>query len=160
MITGMQHSSFTVSNLEEAIHFFRDLLGFEATIIREVKGERMEKLHKIPGASLRICNIITPGNGHIELLEFTNPKGKKIDLTTCNHGVAHIAFLVDDIQKTYEELSAKGVNFNCPPLPITAGELKGWNGCYLRGLDGITFELMEPPKGVETHPVTGFIVNK
>ena len=159
MAITIQHFSFTVSNMKEALHFFCDLLGFKATPVREVKGERMEKLHQLPNASLLISNIITPGNGHIELLEFTEPKGKKIDLSTCNFGVAHLALLVDDIQKMYEDLSAKGVKFNCPPIPIVSGALKGWNGCYLKGPDGITLELMEAPKGVKVDPVTGFVAD-
>ena len=43
MITGIQHISFTVSNIEEAKSFFVDKLGFEAANeIRVVKGERVE----------------------------------------------------------------------------------------------------------------------
>ena len=159
MITSIQHFSFTVSDIDDAIHFFRDILGFEATPVREVKGDRMDKLHQLHDASLLISNITTPGGGHIELLQFTSPKGKEIDLTTCNFGVAHLALVVDDIQKTHEDLTAKGVKFNCPPIPIVSGALKGWNGCYFRGPDGITFELMEPPKGVKVHPVTGFVID-
>jgi len=158
MITGFQHTGVTVSNLEEAIRFFRDIFGLEATEIREVAGERMEKLHRIPGAFLRICNILTPGDGNIELLEFTTPKGKKLDLPTNNYGVMHLAFLVDDLPKMYDDLSKKGINFNCPPLPIPSGALRGWNGLYLRGPDGITIELMEPPKGVKVHPATGWVL--
>jgi len=44
MITGIQHFSFTVSNLEDTIHFFHDLLGLEATPIRQAKGWRIEKV--------------------------------------------------------------------------------------------------------------------
>ncbi|MBN2186380.1 MAG: hypothetical protein JW732_02895 [Dehalococcoidia bacterium] len=43
MITGIQHFNFTVSNLEGTIHFLRDLMGLEATPIRQAKGSRIEK---------------------------------------------------------------------------------------------------------------------
>ena len=156
MITRIQHFSFTVSNLEEAVRFFHDLLGLEATPIREAKGERVEKLIGIPEAWLRLSCIITPDNGCIELIEYVAPKGKQIDLSTCNTGVAHLALEVDDIQKVYDELSAKGVKFNYPPQWSEAGALKGWGSCYLKGPDGITLEFMERPKGVELHPATGY----
>lgn len=158
MIKGIQHFSFTVSNLEDAIHFFRDLLGLEVTPIREVGGERAEKILQMPGAAVRICNVVTPGNGNIELVEYVVPRGEKIDLRTCNVGVAHLAFEVDDIQKMYDDLTAKGVEFNYPPFRGDAGVLRGWAVCYLKGPDGITLELMEAPKGVELHSVTGFVV--
>ncbi len=116
MITGIQHFSFTVSNLEETIHFFHDLLGLEATPIREAKGERIEQILQMPGAWLRICNVTTPDNSNLEFIEYVAPKGEKIDLKTCNVGVAHLGFVVDDIQKMYEDLTAKGVKFNHSPL--------------------------------------------
>ena len=148
MIRGIQHFSFTVSNLEDTIHFFHDLLGLEVTPIRELKGEHIEKLIQIPGAWLRIINVTTPFNGNIELIEYLAPKGSKIDLRTCNAGVAHIAFTVDDIDKMYDELTAKGVKFNHPPLRVESGPRKGMGVCYLKGPDGITLEFMEMPEGV------------
>ena len=68
MITGIQHISFTVSDLEDTIHFFSTLLSLEVSPIREAKGERVEKILQIDGASLRICNVITPDNGNIEFI--------------------------------------------------------------------------------------------
>ena len=156
MITGIQHFSFTVSNLDESVHFFCDLLGLEAGPVREVKGERVEQILGIPGVWLRICNVVTPDNGNIELMEYVAPKGARIDLKTCNVGVAHLAFVVDDIQKTYDDLTAQGVKFNHAPLWAGAGALKGWGICYLKAPDGITLEVMEAPKGVKLHPATGF----
>jgi catechol 2,3-dioxygenase-like lactoylglutathione lyase family enzyme len=160
MITGIQHFSFTVSNLEETLRFFHDLLGLEATPIREVKGERIEQILQMPGAWLRICNVTTPDNSNLEFIEYVAPKGEKIDLKTCNVGVAHLALEVDDIQKMYDDLTAKGVKFNHSPLWAEAGALKGWGICYLKGPDGITLELMEAPKGVELHPATGFPISE
>ncbi|GAF90092.1 unnamed protein product [marine sediment metagenome] len=158
MIKGVQHFSFTVSNLEEALHFFCDLLGLKATPVREVKGERIEQILQIPAASLRISNVTTPDNGNLELIEYVAPEGARIDLKTCNVGVAHMAFEVDDIQKMYDELSTKGVKFHHAPLWAGAGALKGWGICYLKGPDGITLEFMEAPKGVKLDPATGFPV--
>lgn len=156
MITDIQHISFTVSDVEMARAFFTDKLGLEATPIREVSGERVEKIIGFAGLKMRISNIITGGNGNLELIEYVSPKGKKLDLSTCNTGVAHVGFVVDDVQKTYDEWSAKGVQFICEPQWAGAGTLKGWGISYFRGPDGITMEIMEAPKGVKLHPATGF----
>jgi len=147
MIKGIHHFSFTVSNLKETIHFFHDLLGLEVTPLREAKGKHIENIIKMQGASLNIRNVITPDKGTIEFIEYVVPKGSKIDLKTCNPGVAHIAFVVDDIQKMYHDLTNKGVQFNSPPLWIKSGARKGLGQCYLKGPDGITLEFMELPKG-------------
>lgn len=160
MITGIQHFGFTVSNIEDTVHFFRDLLGLEATPIREAKGERIERMVGMSGLLMKACNITTPDNGEFEFIEYVAPKGEKIDLKTCNVGVAHVAFLVDDIQKMYDDLTARGVEFVSPPLLVEAGGHKGWRACYLRGPDGITVELMEAPRGVKLHPATGFVLDE
>ncbi len=147
MVNYVQHFGLTVSNLDEALHFFRDLLGLEATEVRETSGERPEIILGIKGASLRLAIVKVPDGNNIEVIEYLNPKGTKLDLRTCNPGVPHIAFVVDDIQKMYEDLGAKGVKFVNPPYwggTSVAGP--GWGVCFLRGPDGISIELMQPPK--------------
>jgi len=148
MVKSVQHFGLTVSNLDEARHFFHDLLGLEATEVRETSGERPEIILGIPGVSLRLCLFKLPDGNNLEVIEYLNPRGTKLDLRTCNPGVPHIAFIVDDIQKMYEELSAKGVKFVNPPYwggESVAGP--GWGVCFLRGPDGISIEFMQAPKG-------------
>lgn len=155
LITGIQHISYTVSDIDKAIRFFVGTLGLEATAVRDVSGERVETIIGFKNLHMRISNIITPGNGNVELIEYVSPRGKAIDLATCNTGVAHLAFTVDDVEKTYREWSSKGVEFIAPPQWASAGALKGWGISYFRGPDGITMEIMEAPKGVKLHPATG-----
>ncbi len=155
MITAIQHISFTVSNIDEARSFFVDKLGLESNDVRDVSGERVEKIIGFENLQMKIVNIITPDNGNVELIQYVSPEGKTLDLATCNTGVAHIGFVVDDIDKTYKEWSAKGVEFVYEPLWAGGGALKGWGIAYFRGPDGITLEIMEAPKGVKLHPATG-----
>ena len=61
-------------------------------------------------------------------------------------GVAHLAFLVDDIQERHARMAAAGVTFRNPPVRITpAGTNEGGWACYFDGPDGETLELLEPP---------------
>ncbi len=144
MIRSAEHFSFTVSNLEDTLHFFCDLLGLEATPIIDVEDEGVQKIIGMPGASLRISNVQIPDKKSIELIEYVKPKGKAVDLNTSNPGVAHIAFSVDAIDQMYEDLSKKGVAFVSPPVWAPGNDGKGrWAVCYLRGPDGITLELIE-----------------
>ena len=80
MIKSTEHFSFTVSNLEDTLHFFCDLLGLKASPIAEVNNEDVQMIIKMPGALLRISLVQTPDNRRIELIEYVKPKGKKIDL--------------------------------------------------------------------------------
>jgi glyoxylase I family protein len=144
MIKSTEHFSFTVSNLDDSLRFFCDILGLKATPVAEVTNEDVQKIIKMPGASLRISIVQTPDNRKIELIEYVKPKGKKIDLETCNAGVGHIAFLVDNIQGMYDDLTKKGIRFNSPPVWAAGNDGKGrWGVCYLKGPDDITLELVE-----------------
>jgi catechol 2,3-dioxygenase-like lactoylglutathione lyase family enzyme len=97
---------------------------------------------------LTVSNLVVkvPDGNSLELIEYLAPKGQKIDLRTCNPGVPHVGLVVDDIQELYEDLSANGVKFVNPPYwggQSVAGW--GWRVCFLRGPDGISIELMQPP---------------
>ncbi|HEO71547.1 MAG TPA: hypothetical protein ENN80_09810 [Candidatus Hydrogenedentes bacterium] len=156
MITGIQHISYTVSNIEDARKFFIETLGLEATPIRELSGERVERMVGLPNLRMLVSNIVLPDNGNIELAEYLSPKGQAIDLSTSNVGLAHLALTVDDLQQQYEDLCDKGVHFVHAPLWAKDGALKGWGICRFYGPDGITVELMEAPRGVVLDPATGF----
>ena len=71
-----------------------------------------------------------------------SPKGKTLELNTCNIGAAHLALQVSSIQEDYLRLSAAGVQFVSPPVEIPGG---GGYACYMRDPDGFTIELVEPP---------------
>ena len=144
MIKSTEHFSFTVSSIEDSLHFFCELLGLKATPAMDVEDENVQKIVGMPGARFRIALVLIPDGKNMELIEYGRPKGQKIDLNTANPGVAHIAFQVDEIQTMYEELSAKGVRFVSPPVWVPGNDGKGrWAVCYLRGPDGITVEMIE-----------------
>jgi catechol 2,3-dioxygenase-like lactoylglutathione lyase family enzyme len=148
MITSIRHYGITVSNLENAVHFFRDILGLVAGPILTVKGERVNELLQMANVLLHECFLTTPDNGVVELIEYMQPRGEPINLKSCNFGVSHISFGVTNIGKMYEDLSAKGVIFNNRPQKtlmtgsgLNAG--KYVSICYLKGPDNITIEFME-----------------
>jgi catechol 2,3-dioxygenase-like lactoylglutathione lyase family enzyme len=144
MIKAIEHFSFTVSSLEDSLDFFCDKLGLEATPIMEVDHQDVKKIVGMPDARLRICLVKLPGEKNIELIQYIQPKGKSLDLTTSNTGVAHIAFEVSDITALYKKLSRQGVTFLSPPVWTQSNDgQEKWGVCYLKGPDNITFELIE-----------------
>jgi len=144
MIKAIEHFSFTVSNLENSLHFFCDQLGLEAGPIMEVDHPDVRQIVGMADAQLRISLVKLPDNQTIELIEYTRPQGKPLDLSTCNTGVAHIAFEVADINTLYQNLSAQGITFVSQPVWAPANDGKGqWGVCYLKGPDDITLEMIE-----------------
>jgi catechol 2,3-dioxygenase-like lactoylglutathione lyase family enzyme len=144
MITSTEHFSFTVSDLDESLHFFCDILGLEATPAVLVENEGVRKIIGMADARLRISLVKIPDGKSIELIQYLSPKGTSPNLSTCNTGVAHIAFNVEDIEEMYKDLSAKGVEFVSAPVWAPGNDGTGrWAVCYLRGPDGITLEFIE-----------------
>ena len=144
MIKAIEHFSFTVSGLEDSLDFFCNKLGLEATPIEEVDHPDVKQIVGMPDARLRISLVKLPGDKNIELIQYIQPEGRSLDLSTNNTGVAHIAFEVSDIITLHKNLSSQGVTFLSPPVWTRSNDgQKEWGVCYLKGPDNITFELIE-----------------
>ena len=145
-LTGISHTSFTVSDMDRSLAFYRDLLGMTLIMEIERQGAFIEQVVGFPGASLRIVGLkLRSGSDHVlELIEYRVPRGQRIDLRTCNIGSPHLCFVTDDIQSAYEELRSKGGQFKSPPVRIPSGPSAGGFDAYFLDPDGITLELSQP----------------
>ena len=144
MITSVNHTSFTVSDLDRSIAFYRDLLGMELMSLAGRDPAFVEKVTGIPGANLKVAYLQAPGH-RMELIQYFSPPGKKLELQTNNVGCAHLAFNVDDLPKMYVEMKAKGVHFKSAPQEVSAGPNKGTLTVYFTDPDGITLEFLQTP---------------
>jgi catechol 2,3-dioxygenase-like lactoylglutathione lyase family enzyme len=144
-VTGADHTSYTISNLERSLAFYVGTLGCEILWQREITDEYFRKIVGFPGSVVKAAHLLIPGSGHhLELFEYVQPAGSQADLRTNNVGSSHISFLVDDLHAAYDELRAKGIQFRSPPVEITSGAHQGSWGLYLLDPDGITVELFQP----------------
>ncbi len=154
MIQGIWHVSFTVSNLPAALKWYTEVLGMEYIRGQVQENEYTGRLVGFPNVKLHVAQLRVPGmplpplaNHHVELIEYERPRGvSNLDLATCNTGVGHWAFLVDDIHAEFNRMKALGVHFKADaPVAIEHGVNKGGWGIYFTDPDGITFELIQPP---------------
>jgi lactoylglutathione lyase len=144
MIKSADHYGITVSHIEDSLHFFCELLGLKATPVQVVDHPDVQKIIGTPGAVLRISIVSLPDNSHIELIEYVKPKGVKIDARLRDVGAAHIACVVDDMQKIYSDLTKRGAKFINPPVRVPGNDGTGtWIVAFVRGPDDITLELIE-----------------
>lgn len=152
-VKGIWHFSFTVSDIERSVAFYRDLLGLEVITRQEQANPYTEKLVAMPGANLKVAMLRVPGwpagpsRHHLELVEYVHPRGVKADVRTNNTGAPHLAFVVDDIHAEYARLLAAGVRFKSDPVEIVAGVNKGGWTIYFLDPDDITLEISQPPPG-------------
>lgn len=138
------HTSFTVSDLDRSLAFFRDALAFEVTSKAPRDPEIIQQVTGVAGAQVMIGYVQGPGHV-IELIEYLGPEGRGIvKPRPCDVGFAHIAFEVDDIEAAIEAAEAHGVRPVGPPTEIDQGPNKGNKVAYLRDPDGIAFEFIQP----------------
>jgi catechol 2,3-dioxygenase-like lactoylglutathione lyase family enzyme len=151
VLLGVWHFSFTVSDIERSIAFYRDLLGFELIAEQEQQNEYTEKLVGYSGAHLKVAQLVVPGQPRglsthdLELVEYVHPKGERQQPDIKNPGEAHLCLSVTDIVEPYERLVAAGVHFFSPPNAITAGVNTGGFTCYFHDPDQIVLELQQAP---------------
>lgn len=98
MIRRIQHIGVAVRKLDDAIPFYRDVLGLEFAGIEEVAEQ------KIRAAVFRV------GESTIEVIESTSPDGPVGKFLEKNgEGVHHLCFQVEDVAAALSHAKEKGV---------------------------------------------------
>jgi len=150
-VQALWHFSFTVSDIDQSVAFYADLLGMEVVTRQDQANAYTEKLVGMPGADLRVAMLRIPGfpagpsRHHLELVEYVHPRGVKADVRTNNVGAPHLAMVVEDIHAEYARLTAAGVRFRSEPVEIVAGVNTGGWTVYFLDPDDITLEISQPP---------------
>ena len=142
MIRGIHHTAVSTGNLERALAFYRDLLGFEV-VLEAGWPSGTEVADKITGLKDSAARwvMLKAGNAMIEVFEYQSPPPKPgdPDRPVCDHGLTHICLDVTDLDAEYERLKAAGMKFHCPPQDL-GGVLRT---TYGRDPDGNVIELQE-----------------
>lgn len=97
-ITHIEHIGIAVNKLEEAIPYYENVLGLKCYAVEEVADQKVKTA------------FFMVGQTKIELLESTDPEGpigKFIEKK--GPGVHHLAFAVDSVNESLNELADKGV---------------------------------------------------
>ena len=133
-LSHIEHIGIAVSDIDDAIRFYEEVLGLKCYAIEEVKDQ------KVKTAFFRI------GQTKIELLESTDPEGpigKFIEKK--GQGVHHIAFAVDNLKEALPELEEKGVRL-IDKTPRKGAEGLNIGFLHPKSTFGVLTELCEDPK--------------
>ncbi len=109
MITNISITSLFVKDVDASKRFYVDVLGFE------------EKDDITLGEGFRWCTVVHPSQPELQVtLSVPGPPHSPDMVAAINRaldeGTMHgLGLNVDDCQKTYEELSGRGVEFIQPP---------------------------------------------
>lgn len=142
MISSVNHVSFTVSNLEESISFYENVLGMECISKAERDEEFSSAVTGIKGVSMNIAYMQAPGFA-VELIQYVAGQGKQIDTATNNPGSTHLCFNISDYDKWMEHMKKNGVRMCGELCHVPAGPNKGKRVCYMLDNEGNHLEFIE-----------------
>ncbi len=98
MTNKVDHIGIAVSDLEESIKFYEDVLGLK------LHGTEVVEEQQVKVAFLPV------GDTEVELLAATTPDSPIAKfIEKKGQGIQHIAFRVDDIEAALAEMKAKGI---------------------------------------------------
>jgi catechol 2,3-dioxygenase-like lactoylglutathione lyase family enzyme len=141
LFLGIDHSAIAVSNTEQSLHFYRDLLGMQVDSRSLNWRATQTRLDNLPGAKVQIT-ALRPAQGGlgIELLDYLVPgKGRPIpsDWKSCDIAHMQIEFVVNDIEQAVEILRQDGVQFvSSRIVKFTDSGSPYRKGCLVKDPDG------------------------
>ena len=145
-VSRIDHVGITVSDLDRALGFYRDLLGLHVIAEATVAESEVAELLGLDSVDLRIADLDSGDGRVVELIQYLHPKGRRIDHESADPGTAHIAFTVDDLASVRERLSNAGATI-ISRRPITifepGGSFDGAICLYVRDPDGVILELVQ-----------------
>ncbi|GHH98923.1 VOC family protein [Neobacillus kokaensis] len=144
-VVGFIHSGITVKNLESALDFYVNILGFELLSTQVANSDYIFDIVEIPGLKeIKIAFVQIPGGHVLELLEYVGIDTYSASSRSCDYGTGHICLMVENLEEMFKELKAKGVQFKSKKVAnISAGANKGSKAVYMLDPDGYIIELME-----------------
>jgi len=117
------HAGIKCGDVEASLKFFTEVLGFEKDFEVEILGKR--------------CVFVRLGKLLVELEEM---KGKVTPPAAPPElGLSHLAFDVENIEKTAEELKARGAMFVIPPFQIRPTR----KTAFIKGPEFVMIQLVE-----------------
>jgi catechol 2,3-dioxygenase-like lactoylglutathione lyase family enzyme len=145
-VLSFNHTAFTVTDLDQVLPFFRDLLGFEQTSRAPRDGRLIGRMTSIDGVEIEIAYVHGPGH-RIELIQYQAPADRTVVVPRlCDAGAAHVALNVRGIEALIAASAPFGFKLVGEIIEIDAGPNQGSQVAYLRGPDGITVEYIQQPE--------------
>ena len=137
-VRRIHHVGITVSDMERALGFYRDLLGLRVLADTRLTRPEIATLLGTDEIDVRI----------VELLQYSAPPGHHLDYTSRDPGSAHVAFAVDDLDRIQEGIEATGgsvISHDVVKAADTEGIFARARLLYVRDPEGMILELVELP---------------
>jgi catechol 2,3-dioxygenase-like lactoylglutathione lyase family enzyme len=139
---GIRHTGIVVKDMEGALYFYRDLLGFKIVKKMQESGNYIDTVCGVKNVSVTTIKLSADDNNLIELLYFLSPVSKSDAVVKglTDKGFTHISFTVENIDAIYDYLRKAGIHFNSSPQVSSDGYAKV---AFCRDPEGNFIELVE-----------------
>lgn len=140
MIKNIRHVGIVTSDLSASLRFYQDLLGFRETKRLRERGSYMDNMLALKDVDATTVKLTGPDGQMIELLHFPSHPRSMQAREACSIGITHVAFTVENLDRTYAALSEAGIAFNAPPQLSPDGYAKV---TFCKAPEGTLIELVE-----------------
>ncbi|MBD2515887.1 VOC family protein [Nostoc sp. FACHB-973] len=141
LFLGIDHSAIAISNTEQSLHFYRDLLGMQIDSRSLNWRATQSRLDNLPGAEVKITGLrpVQDGVG-IELLDYIVPgKGRPMpsDWKSCDIAHIQIELVVNNLEQLVDKLRRNGVEFvSSRIVQFSDRSFPYRQGCLVKDPDG------------------------
>jgi len=148
LFLGIDHTAIVVSNTEESLKFYRDLLGLKVAGESENYGTEQEHLNNVFGARLRISGLRAAKGPGIEFLEYLAPcDGRPTPDDIRANDLTHwqTTLFVSNADALLQRLRNRSARFISPAAAVTITEaaLGFRKGFLVRDADGHAMRVVE-----------------
>lgn len=141
MINAIRHTGLVVADLERALHFWSDVLGFKVVTQMDESGPHIDAMMGLKDVRVTTAKLAAHDGNLIELLHFhSHPDQPRWNGSPYSTGFTHIALTVVDLDKLVSKLTQEGVNFPAKPQFSPDGKVRV---IYAQGPEGVLLELVE-----------------
>ncbi|MBU0587290.1 MAG: VOC family protein [Gammaproteobacteria bacterium] len=141
MIRAIRHAGLVVTDLNRALHFWCDVLGFKLIKRMDESGPQIDAMLNLRDVRLTTAKLAAVDGSQIELLKFhSHPDKSSWSGTPYSTGFTHIALTVRGMDEVVKHLKQHGVIFPNPPQHSVDGKVVV---TYAQAFEGVLLELVE-----------------
>ena len=115
LVIGYRHTGIIVKNMEQSLHFYRDILGLKVIQDFYDDSEYINKITGITNANVHMIKLKAEDGTILEILNYINHPTELVEQPIYNVGASHVAFQVENADRAYEILRENGIKIISEP---------------------------------------------
>ena len=116
LVIGYRHTGIIVKDIEESLHFYKDILGLKVIQDFSDSSEYINKITGIKDADVHMIKLKAEDETVLEILEYRNHPTELMEQPIYNVGACHIALQVGNANDAYNKLIKNNVRIISKPV--------------------------------------------